>query len=80
MKTTIGVIVLAVLCIGLGVVLFTTKKQAAEEKKKDVETISTLSNQVVATSDKLTEQKQVNLALEKDVETRKQLHAELTRT
>ena len=78
MKTTIGVIILAVLCLGLGVVLFTSKKQAAEEKRKDTETISTLSNQVVATSDKLTEQKQVNLTLEKEVETRKQQQTELT--
>lgn len=78
MKTTIGVIILAVICLGLGVVLFTTKKQATEEKRKDVETISTLSNKWVETDAKLTEQKQVNLTLEKDVETRKQLHAELT--
>jgi chromosome segregation ATPase len=78
MKTMIGVIILAALCIGLGVALFTTKKQAAEEKQKDVGTISTLSNKWVDTSGKLDEQKQVNLSLEKDVESRKQQFSELT--
>ena len=35
MKTMIGVIILAVLCLGLGVAVFTAKKQAAAEKKKE---------------------------------------------
>lgn len=78
MKTMIGVIILAVLCLGLGVALFTTKKQATEEKKKDVEIISTLSNKWGETSGKLEEQKQVNLSLEKDVESRKQQFSQLT--
>lgn len=67
MKSMIGVILLAVLCIGLGVALFTTKKQAAEEKKKDTETISTLSNQWVRTDRDLGEQKQVNVMLSNDL-------------
>lgn len=74
----IGVIVLAVLCLGLGVALFTIKRQATEEKKKDVETISTLSNKWGDTSGKLEEQKQVNLSLEKEVDSRKQQYLELT--
>lgn len=78
MKTIIGAIILAVLCIGLGVTLFTTKKQAAAEKKKDTETISTLSNKWVETSGKLDEQKQVNVSLEKDIEVRKAQYTELT--
>ncbi len=78
MKNLIGVIILAVICIGLGVALVTTKKQAATEKKQDIETISTLSNQYVTTSGKLEEQKQVNLTLEKDIATRKSEFVELT--
>jgi len=74
----IGVIILAVLCVGLGVTILTTRKQAAEEKQKDIETIATLSNKWVDTSGKLDEQKQVGLALEKDVEFRKQQFSELT--
>lgn len=63
----IGVILLAVLCIGLGVALFTTKKQAAEEKQKDTATISTLSNQWVKTDRDLGEQRQVNVMLSNDL-------------
>lgn len=67
MKSMIGVILLAVLCIGLGVALFTTKKHAADEKKKDTDTISTLSNQWVKTDRDLGEQKQVNVMLSNDL-------------
>lgn len=79
MKVITGVIILAaVLCVALGVALFQTKKQAAVEKQKDTETISTLSNKWVEIDSKLNEQKQVNLTLEKDVEARKQALSELT--
>lgn len=78
MKTMIGVILLAVLCLGLGVALLTTKKQAVQEKKLATDRIYTLSNQWVETSGKLDEQKQVNFNLEKDVEARKQQYGELT--
>jgi chromosome segregation ATPase len=71
MKTMIGVIILALLCVGLGVTILTTRKQAAEEKQRDIETIATLSNKWVDTSGKLDEQQQV-------VEARKQQLAELT--
>ncbi len=67
MKNLIGVIILAALCIGLGVVLFTTKKQAQIEKSKDVETILSHSNQWVKTSLELDEQRQVNTALATDL-------------
>jgi chromosome segregation ATPase len=69
---------LAVICVGLGVALLTTKKQATVEKKKDTDTIFTLSNQWVETSGKLEEQKQVNLSLEQDVAARKKEFGELT--
>jgi chromosome segregation ATPase len=78
MKNLIGVIILAVVCIGLGVALVTTKKQAKEEKTKDTSSISTLSNQLVETSGKLEDQKQVNLTLEKEINTHKEAYAELT--
>jgi chromosome segregation ATPase len=78
MKNLVGAIILAVICVGLGVALLATKKQAVAEKKKDTDTIFTLSNQWVETSGKLEEQKQVNLTLEKDVATRKTEFAALT--
>jgi hypothetical protein len=67
MKNLIGIIILAVLCVGLGVVLFTTKKQAEEEKVTTTNTILSLSNDVVKTSSYLTEQQQVNTMLTNDL-------------
>ena len=80
MKAITGVILVAVLCccIGLGVALLKTRKAATEQKQADAATIATHSNQWVETYAKLNEQKQVNLALEKDVESRKQDLAALT--
>lgn len=78
MKNLIGVIILAALCIGLGVVLFTTKKQAQEEKQKDVETILSHSNQWVKTSLELDEQRQVNTALTNDLSTAREEFTKLT--
>jgi chromosome segregation ATPase len=78
MKNLIGVIVLAVVCIGLAVALFSTKKQATEEKHRDTETILYHSNQWEKTRADLEEHKQVIQNLEKDIDTRKQVFGELT--
>jgi chromosome segregation ATPase len=78
MKTMIGLIVLAVLCLGLGVALFSTRQQAAAEKKQDTDHIARLSNQWVEVDGKLQEQKQVSLSLERDVAARKQQVGEWT--
>ena len=69
MKNLIGVIILAVICIGMGVVLITTKKQATEQKDKDRGTILSLSNDVVKATSDLIEQRQVNLLLTNDLST-----------
>ncbi len=78
MKNLIGVIILAVVCIGLGVALVTTKKQAKTEKEDDTNTIFTLSNEWVETSANLVEQQQVNRVLEEEVATRKKEFGELS--
>lgn len=78
MKNLIGIIILAVICVGLAVVLITTKKQATETKRIDTETILYTSNQWEKTRADLEEHKQVNQTLEKEVETRKQQFGELT--
>jgi chromosome segregation ATPase len=67
MKNLIGLIILAAVCIALGVVLFTSKKQAEDEKRVATNTILTLSNDVVKTSSDLTEQVQVNTMLSNDL-------------
>jgi chromosome segregation ATPase len=71
MKNLIGVIILAVVCIVLGVTLFTTSNKAKEVKKQDDEKINNYSNQVVETSGRLEEQRQVNVLLTNDVVARK---------
>lgn len=78
MKNLIGVIILAALCIGLGVVLFTTKKQATEEKVAATNTILNLSNEVVKTSSYLTEQQQVNTLLTNDLSAARAEFSKLT--
>ena len=67
MKNLIGVIILAVVCLGLAVVLISTKKQATDEKLKDVETILDHSNKLVMTTGDLIEQRQVNSQLTNDL-------------
>jgi chromosome segregation ATPase len=67
MKNLIGVIILAVVCLGLTVVLISSKKQASAEKAKDTETILYHSNELVKTSADLNEQRQVNTLLTNDL-------------
>jgi chromosome segregation ATPase len=80
MKNRIGVIVLVVVCLGLGIASITIKKQATDQKVKDTETILGLSNNLVSTSGKLDEQKQVAAILEKDMETQKKGFNDLSNT
>jgi chromosome segregation ATPase len=78
MKNTIGLVVLAVICLGLGIALVSVKNKAAEEKQASGETILDLSNKLVVASGKLDDQRQVNAVLEKDLESRKTALTELT--
>ncbi|HWX18426.1 MAG TPA: hypothetical protein VN578_00840 [Candidatus Binatia bacterium] len=78
MKNRIGVIVLVVVCLGLGIASIMIKKQAGDQKAKDTETILGLSNNLMSTSGKLDEQKQVAAILEKDMETQKKAFNEIS--
>lgn len=80
MKNLIGLIILAAVCIALGVVLFTSKKQAEDEKRVATNTILTLSNDVVKTSSDLTEQVQVNTMLSNDLTKARSEFGTLTNT
>lgn len=71
MKNRIGIIVMVVVCLGLGIGLITIKKQAADQKKDDNASILSLSNNWVTANGKWEEQKQVTAMLEKDMETQK---------
>ena len=80
MKNRIGIILLALICIGLGIGLLATKKQADKRQAEDEARVEALSNKWVKTSNDLDEQRQVSAMLEKDVEKQKQNFAELTNT
>jgi len=67
MKTKIGIIILAAICIGLGIALIATKKQIDDQRKSDADRIFDFSNQVVAASANLDELRQVNLMLTNDL-------------
>lgn len=68
MRNKIGLIALAVACLVLVILLVVHRKQAAEQKQADTQTILNFSNQWTDTSLKLEEQKQANVSLMKDLE------------
>jgi chromosome segregation ATPase len=72
MKNRIGVIVLllVLVCVGLGVALIAIKKKAADELHDSAVANTALSNNVVQINDQLERQKQVNDELSKDREKR----------
>jgi chaperonin cofactor prefoldin len=67
MKLTIIIVILALACVGLGIALFASKKQADEQHTTDVKDITDFSNQVVDANEHLKEAGQVNLTLSNDL-------------
>jgi len=78
MKNRIGIILLALICLALGIVLLATRKQAEKRQAEDEARVEALSNKWVKTSNDLDEQRQVSAMLEKDIEKQKQGFADLT--
>lgn len=78
MKNRIGVIVLGLLCLGLGIAAITIRNNAVEQKRNDTDAILGFSNKWVETSTKFEDQKQVNAELEKDLDGRKKALIDLT--
>jgi len=80
MKNRIGVIIslLVLVCVGLGVALIVTKKQASERQRELTENNGTLSNSWVRTHDELDQQKQVNALLESELDKQKKASNILT--
>jgi chromosome segregation ATPase len=56
-----------VACIGLGIAIFATKKQADDQHATDVNSIDEFSNQVVTANKQINELGQVNLTLSNDL-------------
>jgi chromosome segregation ATPase len=66
MKNRIGVIVLVLICLGLGLSLVFSKKQAAKQQQVDAETNSALSNDLAVVNGKLEDERKVNATLTSD--------------
>ena len=69
---------MVVICLALGIGLIALKHHADTRQAKDTETIGTLSNDLVRTSGKLSEQQQVAAMLQKDLDGQKKTFEELT--
>lgn len=67
MKIKVAIIVLVVVCIGLAIALFSTKKQAEDQHEKDLVQTVDFSNQVVAVNKQKDDLGQVNLTLSNDL-------------
>jgi predicted nuclease with TOPRIM domain len=78
MKNRIGVLILVVVCVGLGIGLIGVKRQADTEKAKDIVSIQSFSNNLNVARNELVETKQVNDELRKDVDNEKKNYSELT--
>lgn len=78
MKNRIGVILLALVCVGLGFALIITQKQSVKRRQEDTTKIGTLSNNLVQTTTLLDEQRQVAATLEKDLDKQRQVSTDLT--
>jgi hypothetical protein len=78
MNNRTGVIILLLICLGLGIGLIVVKKRSTEQHGQDVERNEVLSNNLVKTSEQLDRQKQVNAELESDREKQRRAFDELT--
>ena len=78
MKNRLALIILGLLCLGLGIALITIRNNAVEQKRNDTDAILGFSNKWVETSTKLEDQKQVNAVIEKDLDVRKNALIDLT--
>ncbi len=78
MKNRIGLVVLVVVAVALAISLIVIRKQTSEQHQKDTASIETFSNDVVKTTAQLESQRQVNAALEKDLDTERKTTGELS--
>jgi chromosome segregation ATPase len=78
MKNRVGIILLAVICIALGIAFLVRNKTAVEQKRADTAAIFDLSNKWVDISGNLDEQRQVNIQLTNNLDASKKQLAALT--
>jgi chromosome segregation ATPase len=80
MKVKIALLVLAVVALALAITLLVTRQKAAEQQKRDAETIAYNSSQWQQTQVKLDDEKQTNTRLNQDLDSQKKAYVELTNT
>jgi len=78
MKNRIGVVILVVVCVGLGIGLISVKRQSDTERAKDTDSIQNFSNKLVVAASQVDETKQVNAELRKDLDTERKSYSDLT--
>jgi chromosome segregation ATPase len=78
MKNRIGVVILVVVCVGLGIGLISIKRQSDKQKVASDESVQNFSNKLVVAASQLDETKQVNAELRKDLDNEKKNYGELT--
>ena len=78
MNNRIWVIILVLVCVGLGISVITIKNKATEKQHQDAELIGTYSNKWVKSSSDLDEEQRVRTMVEKDLESQKKSFGELT--
>lgn len=71
MKNSIGLVIVAVVAVGLAIALYTTNKNAGERQTRAEQTIASLSNSWERTQGELQEQKSTNKNLERDLDAEK---------
>ena len=67
MKIKVAIIIWVVVCAGLSIAIFATKRQADEQHSTDVKSIESFSNQVVYADKEIKDLGQVNLTLSNDL-------------
>jgi chromosome segregation ATPase len=72
------VIVLVLICVGLGIALIAITKQSADQHHEDIQKNVVLSNDLVKTGQTLEEQRQVNVTLQADRDKQRKDYDELT--
>jgi chromosome segregation ATPase len=72
MKIKIAIVILAIACIGLGIVLFATKKQSDDQHTTDVTSMLELSNQLVGATIQLNDFRVANVNLTNDLASSRQ--------
>jgi chromosome segregation ATPase len=78
MKNRLGLVVLIIVCAVLSIALIWTQKQSVQRAGADEVRIGNYSNQLVATTASLDQQRQVSTALEGDLNRQREAFAQLT--